>query len=97
VGVEVGGLQDGENLVIEAPQVLAAFIITGFGESVQSIGSQDLAKRGTSRTGSINRLNGELSSTFVNVAEENASSEDLEHAATLDPSSLESMMHLRRR
>ncbi|XP_068143998.1 uncharacterized protein [Drosophila tropicalis] len=48
-------------------------------------------------TGSINRLNGELSSTFVNVAEENASSEDLEHAATLDPSSLESMMHLRRR
>ncbi|XP_020799031.1 RNA polymerase II degradation factor 1 [Drosophila serrata] len=48
-------------------------------------------------TGSINRLNGELSSTFVNVAEENASSEDLEHAATLDQSSLESMMHLRRR
>jgi len=48
-------------------------------------------------TGSINRLNGELSSTFVNVAEENASSEDLEHAATLDHSSLESMMHLRRR
>ncbi|EDV36599.1 uncharacterized protein Dana_GF11866 [Drosophila ananassae] len=48
-------------------------------------------------TGSINRLNGELSSTFVNVAEENASTEDLEHAATLDPSSLESMMHLRRR
>jgi len=46
----VGGLQDGENLVIEAPQVLAAFIITGFGESVQSIGSQDLAKRGTSPT-----------------------------------------------
>lgn len=48
-------------------------------------------------TGGINKLNGELSSTFVNVAEENASSEDLEHAATLDPSSLETMMHLRRR
>ncbi|XP_034480163.1 putative mediator of RNA polymerase II transcription subunit 26 [Drosophila innubila] len=48
-------------------------------------------------TGNVNKLNGELSSTFVNVAEENASSEDLEHAATLDPSSLESMMHLRRR
>ncbi|SPP75791.1 probable serine/threonine-protein kinase yakA [Drosophila guanche] len=48
-------------------------------------------------TGSINRLNGELSSTFVSVAEENASSEDLEHASTLDHSSLESMMHLRRR
>ncbi|KAH8277928.1 hypothetical protein KR018_010369, partial [Drosophila ironensis] len=48
-------------------------------------------------TGGINRLNGELSSTFVNVAEENASTEDLEHAATLDQSSLESMMHLRRR
>lgn len=48
-------------------------------------------------TGNVNKLNGELSSTFVNVAEENASSEDLEHAATLDQSSIETMMQLRRR
>ena len=44
-------------------------------------------------SGTVNKLNGELSSTFVNVAEENASSEDLEHASTLDPSVLERMMH----
>nr|XP_014102882.1 uncharacterized protein LOC106627298 [Bactrocera oleae] len=43
-------------------------------------------------TGAVNKLNGELSSAFVNVAEENASSEDLEHASTLDPSVLETMM-----
>uniref|UniRef100_A0A1I8Q9K3 Uncharacterized protein n=1 Tax=Stomoxys calcitrans TaxID=35570 RepID=A0A1I8Q9K3_STOCA len=43
-------------------------------------------------TGEVNRLNGELSSKFVNVAEENASTEDLEHGSTLDPTFLESMM-----
>uniref|UniRef100_A0A1A9ZDZ7 ADF-H domain-containing protein n=1 Tax=Glossina pallidipes TaxID=7398 RepID=A0A1A9ZDZ7_GLOPL len=43
-------------------------------------------------SGVVNKLNGELSSTFVNVAEENASSEDLEHASTLDPSILENVM-----
>ncbi|XP_036330561.1 daxx-like protein [Rhagoletis pomonella] len=48
-------------------------------------------------TGAVNKLNGELSSAFVNVAEENASSEDLEHASTLDPSVLETMMHKSRR
>ncbi|XP_050327339.1 uncharacterized protein LOC126757456 [Bactrocera neohumeralis] len=48
-------------------------------------------------TGAVNKLNGELSSAFVNVAEENASSEDLEHASTLDPSVLETMMQKSRR
>ncbi|XP_067631540.1 uncharacterized protein [Eurosta solidaginis] len=48
-------------------------------------------------TGAVNRLNGELSSAFVNVAEENASSEDFEHASTLDPSVLETMMQKNRR
>lgn len=44
-------------------------------------------------TGSVNKLNGELSTAFVKVAEENASAEDLEHASTLDPSVLETMMN----
>ncbi|XP_011196571.2 uncharacterized protein LOC105221360 [Zeugodacus cucurbitae] len=48
-------------------------------------------------TGAVNKLNGELSSSFVNVAEENASSEDLDHASTLDPSVLETMMQKSRR
>lgn len=48
-------------------------------------------------TGAVNKLNGELSSAFVNVAEENASSEDFEHASTLDPSVLETMMQKSRR
>ncbi|XP_061390076.1 uncharacterized protein LOC133325306 [Musca vetustissima] len=43
-------------------------------------------------TGEVNRLNGELSSKFVNVAEENASAEDLERGSTLDPNFLDAMM-----
>ncbi|KAI8127444.1 hypothetical protein FF38_01771 [Lucilia cuprina] len=43
-------------------------------------------------TGEINKLNGELSSKFVSVAEENASTEDLEHGSTLDPNFMETMM-----
>lgn len=43
-------------------------------------------------TGVVNRLNGELSSKFVSVAEENASTEDLEHGSTLDPNFMETMM-----
>lgn len=43
-------------------------------------------------TGEVNKLNGELSSKFVSVAEENASTEDLEHGSTLDPNLLDSMI-----
>lgn len=43
-------------------------------------------------SGEVNKLNGELSSKFVNVAEENASTEDLERGSTLDPNFLETMM-----
>ncbi|XP_065369104.1 uncharacterized protein LOC135961530 [Calliphora vicina] len=43
-------------------------------------------------TGEVNKLNGELSSKFVSVAEENASTEDLEHGSTLDPNFMETMM-----
>lgn len=43
-------------------------------------------------TSEVNKLNGELSSKFVNVAEENASTEDLEHGSTLDPNFMETMM-----
>ncbi|XP_073813536.1 uncharacterized protein [Musca autumnalis] len=43
-------------------------------------------------TGEVNKLNGELSSKFVNVAEENASAEDLERGSTLDPNFLDTMM-----
>ncbi|XP_019892043.1 uncharacterized protein LOC101901251 isoform X2 [Musca domestica] len=43
-------------------------------------------------TGEVNKLNGELSSKFVNVAEENASAEDLERGSTLDPNFLDAVM-----
>ncbi|XP_030381985.1 uncharacterized protein LOC115629596 [Scaptodrosophila lebanonensis] len=72
-------------------QSVVLLVVKSSEEAEQEIFMYDIA------TGNINKLNGELSSTFVNVAEENASSEDLEHAATLDHTSLESMMHRRRR
>lgn len=43
-------------------------------------------------TAEVNKLNGELSSKFVIVAEENASAEDLEHGSTLDPNFLDAVM-----
>ncbi|ALC41388.1 CG12964 [Drosophila busckii] len=72
---------------IEQQSVVLLVANSSASPAEQEIFMYDIATR------NVSKLNGELSSTFVNVAEENASSEDLEHAATVDPSSLGSMMH----